>query len=97
LGADIRVGSDFVGIVRRITKQSAQGCQGKVIQPYTINSSRTSSTTPIHWVRAPPGRRAPMVQFIGVATARRYMTDEAIVRAVRGAFSECLTLEKDMS
>ena len=29
-------------MIRQLTKQSAQGCGGKVIRPYTINNSRAS-------------------------------------------------------
>ena len=34
--------SEQVGDQRHITKQSAQGCWGKVIRPYTIGSSSAS-------------------------------------------------------
>ena len=54
-----------------------------------------AGTTPICWVRAPPGRRASGVQLIGVATAGRYMTYHPLTspglhrRAKKGALRNC--------
>jgi hypothetical protein len=45
---------------------------------------RSSSATPIRWARAPPGRRASGVQFIGVATAET-LYEILLVRRARGS------------
>ena len=66
------------GLIHPITKQSAQGCQGKGIKPYTIDSRRASRHhTDSLGGEHRQGERALRVQLIGVATARRYRKDEA--------------------
>jgi hypothetical protein len=53
------------------------GAWGKASDLIPLTAGARAGTTPIHWVRAAPGRRALRDQLIGVATARRYRKDEA--------------------
>ena len=59
------------GMRLRITKLSRKGARGKSSDLIPLTAGARAGTTPIRWVRAPPGRRASRVQLIGVATARR--------------------------
>ena len=59
------------GMRLRITKLSRKGARGKSSDLIPLTAGARAVTTPIQWVRAPPGRRASRVQLIGVATARR--------------------------
>ncbi len=65
--------SEQGGLIRHITRQSRKGARGKSSCLIPLTAGARAGTTPIRWVRAPPGRRATGVQLIGVATARRYM------------------------
>ena len=54
-------------LIRRITKQSAQGCQVKGIKPYTINSRSASR----HHTDSPGASTAREKGFAGPAQERR--------------------------
>ena len=61
--------SEQEGTGLHITKQSRKGARGISSDLIPLAAGARAGTTPIRWVRAPPGRRASRVQLIGVATA----------------------------
>ena len=50
-----------------ITKHSRKDARGKSSDLIPLTAGARAGTTPIRWVRAPPGRRALRVHLIGVA------------------------------